>query len=324
MPLPGEMTLRRLLAPMGAALADPDTREVVVNQPGRFGVENSAGWSWHDAPELDFDRLDAIGILAAGLTSQDFGVSTPACSSRLPDGERITMARPPVAATGSVTHTIRKRALSFTPTLEWLEQRGWFSFLPHAPAPFSGWAAWMRHKIAVEKATIFFTGVTGSSKTTAAEAALRAIPLDERIITVESVPEWMGLPHRNWVPRVYAQDEQKRPGMLGAEQVIEQALRERPDRILFGELRTGEVWAYLRALMSGHPGGISTAHAKPGYTALEDALVFMARQNRHSQGVPEETVRGLLRAHIDVVIHCEKAPGDPVPYRATSVEIVEK
>ena len=76
--------------------------------------------------------------------------------------------------------------------------------------------------------------------------------------------------------------------------------------------------------MSGHPGGISTAHAKPGYQALEDALLLMTRQNPHSAAVPEATVRGLLRSHIDVVVHCEKVQGDPIPYRASAIEIVSK
>ena len=63
--LPGEATLLRLLAPFAAALARPGTREIVVNRPGRFAVEDGAGWSWHEAPDLDFRRLDANAPQAA-------------------------------------------------------------------------------------------------------------------------------------------------------------------------------------------------------------------------------------------------------------------
>lgn len=314
---PGEATLRRLLSPMAAALADPDTREVVVNRPGRFGVEDGGGWRWHEAPELDFATLDAIGILAARLTGQDFGEENPSCSSRLPDGERITMARPPVAPEGSVQITIRKRAKSFVPTLEWLEERGYFAALPQVEG---GWAAWFRRKVE-GRATIVCTGETGSGKTTMAEACIRAIPLDSRIVTLESVPEWLDLPHENWIPHLYAQDGQDRRGARTAEQVLALVLRERPDRILFGEMRTGEAWAYLRALRSGHRGGISTAHAEPGYAALEDVLLLMVRENRSSDGVPDGTVRALLRQSIDVVVHCARTPEG---FRATSVDEVPR
>lgn len=314
--VPGEATLRRLMAPMREALADPDTREVVVNGPGEFGVETGAGWRWVAAPELTFERLDAIGILAARFTTQDFGPFRPACSSRLPDGERITLARPPVTPAHMVSLTIRKRASSFTPTLEWLEGRGWFSALPPRPG---GWPAWLRRQVE-RKRTIVFTGETGSSKTTAAEACIRAVPPHERIITLESTPEWFGLPHKNWAPRQYAQAGDTKSGLPRAEEALATALRERPDRILFGEMRTGEAWAYLRVLMGGHPGGISTAHAAPGREAAFDTLTLQIRENPHSAGVSDETIRRMLREHVHVVVHCEKRAGDAVPYRATGVD----
>jgi type IV secretory pathway ATPase VirB11/archaellum biosynthesis ATPase len=755
MMVPGEATLRRIMEPMRAALSDPDTREVVVNKSGEFGVENTKGWSWHEAPSLTFDTLDAIAILAARFTSQDFGKFRPACSSRLPDGERITMARPPVTPPDTINLTIRKRAANFTPTLEWMEERGWFNFLP---SRVGGWPAWLREQIE-HKRTIIFTGETGSSKaqpldakvltptgwrcmgdlsvgdlvacpdgasapitgvypqgekeihrvtfedgrsveccddhlwkvwnwkvvyetgkshttretinngaqwavlplktirtwfegkgrkgkraavpllepfavelppqdlpvppyalgallgdghlaevvslstadpfilertmadlpeyearyvaegaydyrlrmrdknvhptrmqvanaaadalpkmartatrrghaiecgglilsvrawakrqginyatlqnrlfrwrwpleealgfvprtkgqhtrsplmlalevlglagtrahqkfvpevykrgsaaqrvallqglldtdgavcngthasfgsaserlakdvqelawsvgaiatitehrtsytykgekragrssfrvsivhpdvsslfslprkvamckpkamrhrlriasiervglkpaqciridhpdhlyitnnyvvthnTTAAEACIRAIPLHERIITLESTPEWFGLPHKNWAPRQYAQAGDTKSGLPQAEQALATALRERPDRILFGEMRTGEAWAYLRVLMGGHPGGISTAHAAAGREAAFDTLTLQIRENPHSAGVSDETIRRMLREHVHIVVHCEKKAGDPVPYRATSIDV---
>ena len=102
--LAGEATLLRLLEPFAAALARPGTREIVVNRPGRFGVEGEDGWSWHDAPELTFARLDAILTLAASRTSKRVGPDRPSASSVLPGGERIMGARPPAAppATGLV------------------------------------------------------------------------------------------------------------------------------------------------------------------------------------------------------------------------------
>ena len=315
----GEATLRRLLHPLAGALADPDTREVVVNRPGSYGVENTTGWHWYDAPELTYRVLEAITILAARATGQEIGSRRAFCSSRLPDGGRISMSRPPLMPPDIISLTIRKRATSFTPTLGWMGERGWFDFLPDT----RDWVAWFRDRVEA-RWTFAFTGETGSSKTTAAEACIRAIPLHERIVTVESAPEWLDLPHRNWVPHLYAQAGQEGFGLPSAEEVLEHALRERPDRILFGELRTGEAWGYMRALQAGHRGSITTAHTDPGREGFLDAVGLMVRQNAHSAGVPERTVRRLLEKQVNVVVHCAKVPGDPVPYRATHLDVISE
>jgi type IV secretion system protein VirB11 len=306
--IPGERTLRHLLGPLQAALSHPDTREVVVNQVGRFGVENSTGWHWEDDAALTFGRLDAIATLAAALTSQDIGPHNPTCSSRLPNGERVTICRPPVVQVGTISLTIRKRAVSFTPTLEWLDGKGYFSHLPSG----RDWARWLGDAVA-NRRTIVLTGNTGSSKTTMGEALIRAIPAHERIVTLESTPEWVGLPQENWVPMLYAREGMER-GWRSAAECLEDALRMRPDRILMGELRTGEAWAYLRALAAGHPGGITTCHAETAEGAF-DALALMVRQSPHATGVGDADVRALLRKHVHIIGHCEKVPGDPVPYR---------
>lgn len=312
MAVAGERTLRHLLAPMQAALADPDTREIVVNQVGRFGVEDSRGWHWHEAPALTFSRLDAIGTLAAACTSQDVGPHQPSCSSRLPDGERITICRPPVVPPGTISLTIRKRAASFTPTLRLLEARGYFSFLP----PGRDWVAFFERAVAAKR-TIVVAGQIGGSKTTFAEALIRAIPVHERIVTLESTPEWTCLPQENWVPLLYAREGQERAWRTAAE-CLEDALRMRPDRILMGELRTGEAWAYLRTLMAGHPGGITTCHAETAEGAF-DALALMIRQSEHARGLSDADVRALLRKHVHVGVHCARVPGVGVPYRITEV-----
>ena len=82
---PGETTLRLLLAPIAEHLADASVTEVVVNRPGEVGVERRDGWSWHEVPELSFDRLDAIATLCAALSQQDVDPSTrcarPSCQT---------------------------------------------------------------------------------------------------------------------------------------------------------------------------------------------------------------------------------------------------
>jgi type IV secretion system protein VirB11 len=289
----GEATLRRLLEPFAEALARPGTREIVVNKPGRFGVEGEDGWTWHDAPELTYRRLDAIATLAAARNSKRVGPDRPTCTSVLPDNERITIARPPATAPGVVSLNIRRRAKDFTPTLGWLQDTGYFRQVPGYDAAY-----WQRQIEAGR--TILVAGAIGSSKTTFAEALLRAIPSHRRLVTIEDSPEWIDLPHENWDALYF--DGVSRT----ATDCFEIALRKRPDWLPFQELRGAEAWAFLRARVIGHE-SITTIHAADCASAF-DALELMIRQSQEGRTMDKETVRGLLRQHIDIVAYCAREP----------------
>lgn len=325
LPTPGEITLRRLLEPFAAAMGQPDTREIVVTQPGSFGVEGDGGWNWHEDDRLTYPWLEALGRLAGRMTHQDLSSVAPTCSSRLPDGQRITVALPPSMPEGVIQLTIRQRARSFDPTLGWLDERRYFeategvirgggSFRPE-----EGWAAWLRRQVGERRANIVVTGEIGSSKTTLAEALLKEIPDWERVGTFESTPEW-SLDRRNWVPMRYAQEKRDGIGLRSAEEALEDGLRMRLDRVLFGELRNAEAWAWLRSLQAGLRGGVATCHGGTGLGGLFRALNLMIRQSPHSASVPEATLLDMVAQHIDVVIHCERHPGAEIPYRAAHIE----
>ncbi len=103
----GETTLRHLLAPIQDVLDDPVTTEIVVQRPGEVGIEQHGQWSWRRVEAFDFQRLDAIGLLAGSLLSKPFDPASPICMTTLPDGQRCTLCRPPVTAPGSISITIR-------------------------------------------------------------------------------------------------------------------------------------------------------------------------------------------------------------------------
>ena len=290
---PGEATLLRLLEPFAPALAMADTREIVVNRPGGFGVEGDHGFAWHDAPELTYARLDAICTLAASRTSKRVGPDRPTCSSVLPGGERIATARPPATAPGTICLNIRRRAKSFTPTLGWLEERDYFRHVP-------GFGAGYWQRAIDDEKTVIVCGAIGSSKTTFAEALLRAIHPGKRLVTVEDTPEWLDLPHVNWMPLYF--DGERRT----ATDCLQDALRARPDWLPFQEMRGSEAWAFLRARIVGHP-GITTVHSRDCGSAF-DALALMVRQSAEGRALPEGTLHGLLRQHIDIVAHCAREP----------------
>lgn len=321
--IPGETTLLRALQPIQWALDAPGTREIVINKPFRYGVENGEGWTWHDDERLSFRWLEAASRLAARRTGNDLSRGRPWCSTKLPSGARATIVIPGALPEGMISWTIRKRAVDFTPTIPWLEECGWFRFLPQTGPQARDWPRWLQRQVEAG-ATIAFTGRPGSSKTTALEACVRGVPLDERILSLESVPELFDLPHENWVPMVYAQEAGQ--GLPTAAQALETSLRQRGDRVIFGELRTAEAWGLLRVLMSGQRGTMMTAHCDPGMDAFVDTVHLMVQQAPDATGVPMETVKALIRKHVDIVIACERVKdnNEGVPYRAVHVDIARE
>ena len=320
---PGERTLRLMTAPISGFLADADTTEVVINRPGEVGVERRGQWSWHNLPELDFARLDAIATLAAAMMKQDVGPDLPLCGSFMPDGERIQICRPPATADGIVSLTIRKPPGS-APSLDQLADRGLFTATDVAHQHMHPLDAelmdlhrakdWRRFfPLAVRaRKNIIACGATGSGKTTVARALIQAIPLEERLLTIEDTPEFGKLPQRNVVSLFYSKGDQG-SARVRSEELIEASLRMRPDRVLLQELRDGAAFSFIRSVASGHPGSITTCHAEDPEGAF-DVLRLMVKQHEAGRYMADPDTRTLLRQHIDVVIHCAKDP-----YRITQV-----
>ncbi|CAO3441210.1 P-type DNA transfer ATPase VirB11 [Azospirillum endophyticum] len=311
----GETTLRLLLEPLTALLADPEVTELVVNRPGEAGVERAGVWSWHGLPELGFARLDAIATLCAALSQQDVGPEQPLCASVLPDGERVQIARPPAVEAGRLSLTIRRPA-SFVPTIASLAAGGLFARTAPATPRVHPRDAELRtlHRagdwerffpLAVRaKKTVIVTGDTGSGKTTVAKALIQAIAPEERLVTIEDTAEFTGLPQRNRVALFYSKGGQGL-ARLRPEALIEAALRMRPDRIVMQELRDGAAFPFLRALAAGHPGAVTTCHAGSAAGAF-DALRLMVKQHEAGRHLADADVQALLRRHIDVVAHCRR------------------
>jgi type IV secretion system protein VirB11 len=321
----GESTLRLLLAPIAAHLVDPSATEVVINRPGEVGVERRDGWAWHDVPELTFERLDAIATLCAAMSQQDVGPEKPLCGSVLPDGQRVQICRPPAVAAGTISLTIR-RPSTFAPTIASLAASGLFSRTVGAGRRVHPLDAdlielhrardWERFfPLAVQaKKTIIATGDTGSGKTTFAKALIQAIPLHERLVTIEDTAEFIGLPQRNLVSLFYSKGDQGL-ARVRSEDLIEAGLRMRPDRVLMQELRDGAAFTFIRSIAAGHPGSITTCHAGSAAGAF-DALRLMVKQHDAGKHLADADVRTLLHQLVDVVAHCRR------DYRGFAIEEV--
>ena len=311
--------LDHYLAPLRPFLEPDAVTEVVVNRPGEVGVEAAGQWGWHEVPELSEAWLRTLAIAAAAFTRQDVDAEHPICSTVLPGNERCQIVLPPAVPSGAISLTIRKPSRRRM-GLEDFEAAGLFAAATAvrgdevdatdvaltALRQAGDWSGFFR--LAVEsRRNILISGATGSGKTTFAKGLVELIPAHERLLTIEDTRELV-VPHRNAVHLLYAKDGQGL-AKTGPKDLLESALRMRPDRILLQELRDGAAaFFFLRTVNSGHPGSITTVHADSAALAFE-LLTLLVRESEGGRDLPRDDIRSLLHLMVDVVVQMRKADG---------------
>jgi type IV secretion system protein VirB11 len=314
--------LQHYLAPLRRHLEPGDVTELVVNRPGEFAVERAGGWVWFEAPELTEAALRPLAVSAAAVTTQDVTAETPICSTVLPSGERCQIVLPPAAE--HVSLTLRKpSAVNFG--MDDFVRAGLFERVARIGEALNPqeaellrlrdtgqWPGFFQAAVVARK-NILISGATGSGKTTFAKGLIRLIPEHERLLTIEDARELV-VPHRNVVHLLYAKDGQGL-AQVSAKQLLESALRMRPDRILLQELRDGTAFFYLRSVNSGHPGSITTIHADSASLAFEQ-LTLLVKESEGGRDLARDDIRSLLHLLVDIVVQMKRVDGR---FRVTEV-----
>jgi type IV secretion system protein VirB11 len=303
----GSVYLEAYLAPFQRWLERDTVTEIIVNRPGEVWIEDAEhpGMQRVEAAEIDDKLVQRLAEQVARVSHQGINREHPLLGATLPDGARVQFCGPPATRRHWAMAIRRHRRLD-------LPLDAYDAGPLNAPAavslpdPAEAPIAYLRAAIAA-RMTILISGGTSTGKTTFLNAMLGEIPPGERVVLVEDTPE-LKLPGANGVGLVAVKGELGEAKVTSNE-LLQSALRLRPDRIVLGELRGGESVSFLRAINTGHPGSFSTIHANSVRGALEQ-LALMVMQT--GIGLTRADTLAYAASVIDVIVQLERRNGERV------------
>ncbi len=281
------------LGPLQPLLDDPTITEVMVNGCDSVFFERAGVMSETDRVFRSSEQiLMAVDRILAPL-GRRLDESNPIVNARLQNGDRVNVVGSPIAVSGPVV-TIRRfsdRIASLSRLVELGALPGWYARL-------LSWAVRARKDIAV-------AGGTGSGKTTLLNALSCEIGHDERIVTIEDSAELRFDTHPH-VVRLEARDASiEGTGAVTIRDLVKNALRMRPDRIVVGEVRGEECIDMLQAMNTGHDGSLTTLHAGSSREAIL-RLVLMAR---FGMDLPTDIIEEQVATALDIIVMSRRMPG---------------
>lgn len=253
-------------------------------------------------PEIDGQLLQRLAEQIARISHQGINREHPLLAAMLPDGARVQLVGPPATRAHWALAIRRHRLLDLA--LDAYD-RGPIPAQVETPMPdaMAQPIAFLREAIARRK-TILISGGTSTGKTTFLNAMLREIPPHERVVLVEDTAE-LKLPSANGIGLIAVKGELGE-AKVSANDLLQAALRLRPDRIVLGELRGTETVSFLRAINTGHPGSFSTVHANSPRGAL-DQISLMAMQS--GIGLTRAETLEYATSVIDIVVQLDRVEG---------------
>lgn len=278
------------LGPIEGLLSDPEVTEIMVNSADSIFFERGGRIEASDASFFDDEQVRVVIDRIVSPLGRRVDEQSPMVSARLPQGHRVNVIIPPLALDGPVL-TIRKfREKVFT-----LPELISLGSLDEHVANLLSWAVRMRKSIAV-------SGGTGGGKTTLLNALSCEIAPSERIITIEDAAELRFLHHPHLVRLEARAANAEGKGEVTIRDLVINALRMRPDRIIVGECRGGEALDMLQAMNTGHEGSMTTLHAGSAHEAVA-RLVMMSR---YAMDLPVQIIEQQIASAIDLVVQQDR------------------
>ncbi len=289
------------LGPLERLLDDARVTDVLVNGDGRVWLDRGEGLETWSERLQGSEAVRRLAVRLAGLAGRRLDESQPWVDGLLPGGVRLHAVLPPLSDGAHVSLRVPRRAGA---SLADLQRAGMF-----APQIGTILGALVAHRI-----SCVISGGTGTGKTTLLGALLAAVPPGDRIVLVEDVRE-LAVAHPH-VVRLQARGRNvEGRGEVTLAELVRQALRMRPDRLVVGEVRGAEVRDLLAALNTGHEGGFGTLHANrpEDVPARFEALAALA-------GMGREALHAQLLSSVQAVIHLNRSARHR---RVASVSVLE-
>ena len=278
------------LGPLQPLVDDDTVQDILVNGPDRVFVERAGKVTLSDVRFRDAGHVGNICQRIASSIGRRVDESSPMCDARLADGSRVNIVFTPLALDGPYIsiRKFAKRRLDFAQLIE----RGSLTPQVARVLEIAGRA----------RLNIIISGGTGSGKTTLMNAISRTIDVGERVVTIEDAAELqLQQPH---VVRL----ETRPPSLEGKGEVtqrdlVRNALRMRPDRVIIGEVRSAEAFDMLQAMNTGHDGSMSTVHANTTRDAVARIENMVQMGN---MGLPLRAIRAQIVGAVDLIVQVER------------------
>ena len=277
--------------PLERLLSDPTISEIMVNGPKDIWIERAGRLSQTTLTFTDASHLRRIITKMVGQIGRRIDESSPLVDARLPDGSRVNAIIPPLSLSGPLL-TIRKFAQNRFGMSELIEL-----------GTLSNEAAEFLQNCIKARLNVLISGGTGSGKTTFLNALSAAVPDTDRIVTIEDAAE-LQLDQQHVLRLESRPKNIEGEGEITIRDLVRNALRMRPDRIIVGEVRGAEALDMLQAMNTGHEGSLSTVHANSPRDALNrvETMVLMAGYE-----LPLRAIRSHVSSALDLVVQARPA-----------------
>lgn len=280
------------LGPLEFFLGDESVTEIMVNGPNQIFIEQNGQLKKTATRFLDEDQLRRVIQQIVGRIGRRIDESNPLVDARLADGSRVNAIIPPLSLIGPVL-TIRKFPTKVFGIKDMIKHQS----LTKEMAKFLEQAV-------TQKKNILIAGGTGAGKTSTLNALANFIPQQERIITIEDAAE-IRIEHPHVVSLESRPANIEGTGAIPIRTLLKNALRMRPDRIVVGEIRSGEAIDMLQAMNTGHSGSLTTVHANAPLESLFrlETMVLMGDVN-----LPIQAIRPQIISAIDIIVQQNRLP----------------